>query len=41
MPTLFLRSTFGIVNSDNNKDNRAKEEIEGMGNHHKPKYGDT
>jgi hypothetical protein len=29
-PTLFLRSTFGIANNDNTKDNRAKEEGEGV-----------
>jgi hypothetical protein len=31
MPTLFLGLTFGIANNDNTKDNRAKEEREGVG----------
>ncbi len=32
MPTLFLRSTFGIVYNDNTKADGAKEEKEGVGN---------
>jgi hypothetical protein len=32
MPTLFFGLTFGIANNDNTKDDRAKEEREGLGN---------
>jgi hypothetical protein len=31
-PTLFLGSTFGIAKNDNTKDNKVKEEREGMSN---------
>jgi hypothetical protein len=31
-PTLLLGSAFGIANIDNTKENRAKEEREGVGN---------
>jgi hypothetical protein len=37
-PTSFLGSTFGIAYNDNTKDDRAKEEKEGLGDGHQAQY---